>query len=252
MSWLRRFLNRGMSGVPGAPDSLDDAAVQAAVQSGDTSAVTSLIKRGAEADSILHTAAQHGTPTILRWLLEHGANPNSTATNGVTPLLVAEEAGREDLATIIAERGGRGVAPCARCGGIACRGCGKILRACQCGVRLSFGPGDPRCRQCESGAKEVLAAEQATEPLHRAAASGDLAEVKKLIRAGWKVDALDSDGNTPLHAAVFGGNEDVVRFLLDEGADVNAEGHEGLTATVFAYTLGRDEVALLLESYGGL
>ena len=61
------------------------------------------------------------------------------------------------------------------------------------------------------------------EELHIAASAGSLEEVRRLIKLGCNVNALDQDLHlTPLHYAVKGGNLDVASLLIDSGADVNA------------------------------
>jgi ankyrin repeat protein len=62
----------------------------------------------------------------------------------------------------------------------------------------------------------------AAERLHRAAAEGNLAHARDLIRAGAALDAFDAIGYTPLHHAVRNEWFEMVRLLLDAGADINA------------------------------
>ena len=42
--------------------------------------------------------------------------------------------------------------------------------------------------------------------LHAAAASGDVAAIRNLAKAGEKLDARDGNGRTPLHLAAFRGH----------------------------------------------
>lgn len=61
-------------------------------------------------------------------------------------------------------------------------------------------------------------------PLHRAAGRGDLGGVKKLIKAGADIHALDSRmGYSVLHKAVYSGNPDVVRYLVENGALIDLQ-----------------------------
>lgn len=62
----------------------------------------------------------------------------------------------------------------------------------------------------------------AAERLHRAAAEGNLARARELIRAGAAPNAFDAIGYTPLHHAVKNEGFEMVRLLLDAGADINA------------------------------
>jgi ankyrin repeat protein len=58
--------------------------------------------------------------------------------------------------------------------------------------------------------------------LHRAAALGDAAQIRKLLADGADPKARDASGRTPLHVAAFGSHYDAVRALVAGGADINA------------------------------
>ena len=55
--------------------------------------------------------------------------------------------------------------------------------------------------------------------LHAAAASGDVATIRSLVKAGEKLDARDGNGRTPMHVAAFRGQVDAIRTLIGAGAD---------------------------------
>lgn len=59
-----------------------------------------------------------------------------------------------------------------------------------------------------------------THHLHRAVLYGNERTMKKLIKLGADVNALDEHGWTPLHIASANGEHSVIQFLLDNGADV--------------------------------
>jgi uncharacterized protein len=61
------------------------------------------------------------------------------------------------------------------------------------------------------------------DPLARAAAAGDLSQVKALLDAGHSVNAKAGDGNTALSLAAYEGHLDVLKQLLKSNADVNAQ-----------------------------
>ena len=61
-----------------------------------------------------------------------------------------------------------------------------------------------------------------TESLHKAAADGDIDQVKSLLSRGADVNAEDEEEKTPLHYAAQTGKIEIVRLLVEAGADVNA------------------------------
>jgi ankyrin repeat protein len=58
-------------------------------------------------------------------------------------------------------------------------------------------------------------------PLHPAAASGNIEQVRLLLSKGIGVNTKDEEGNHALHNAVESGKLEVVRLLVEAGADVN-------------------------------
>jgi ankyrin repeat protein len=67
------------------------------------------------------------------------------------------------------------------------------------------------------------AAEQAVYTgLHRAAATGDVVQIRKLLAEHVDPNARDGVGRTPLHVAAFGSHYEAVRALVAGGADINA------------------------------
>ena len=83
-----------------------------------------------------------------------------------------------------------------------------------------------------------------------AAETGDVATVRRLLRAGAKVDARNAEGRTALQAAAFGGQVETLRLLLEKGADLNAKDRSNQTAVMLAVSMGRLESARLLLEKG--
>jgi ankyrin repeat protein len=87
--------------------------------------------------------------------------------------------------------------------------------------------------------------------LHRAASDGNIAEMVRLVSAGWKVESIDDMTLTPLHYAAERVDPGAAVWLLENGADVNAhdEPNIGETPLSIAVQHGRPAVveALLLN-----
>jgi ankyrin repeat protein len=76
----------------------------------------------------------------------------------------------------------------------------------------------PALAQVPPGAQEIAA----YTGLHRAAATGDVAAIETLAKAGEKLEARDRHQRTPLHVAAFAGKHAAARALLRLGANANA------------------------------
>ncbi|KAM4886594.1 inactive serine/threonine-protein kinase TEX14 [Sylvia borin] len=116
--------------------------------------------------------------------------------------------------------------------------------------------------------------------LHEYVREGNYVKVKKLLKKGIFVDAVNSmgqtclfiaallglgkivdvlleygsdanhrcyDGSTPVHAAAFSGNQWVLSKLLDEGGDLRAHDKEGKTPQVWALSASKESSAQMLE-----
>jgi ankyrin repeat protein len=60
------------------------------------------------------------------------------------------------------------------------------------------------------------------DALHKAAHTGKIDEVRRLLNQGGDVNARNADGDTILWLAAHGGHTEVVRLLVDAGAEINA------------------------------
>lgn len=65
-------------------------------------------------------------------------------------------------------------------------------------------------------------------PLHVAAFTGSIKQVKELLQAGIGVNITDKLGWIPLHDAAIKGRTKIVKLLLAAGANVNAQDKEDL------------------------
>ncbi len=95
---------------------------------------------------------------------------------------------------------------------------------------------------------------QGETKLYRAVRSGNIKEVKKLLRDGADPDIADAHGLTPLHQAAYWGEGEITALLLKAGAQVNAENNgKGWTPLHSAAVSGgmrsrQDVIELLLEA----
>ena len=64
------------------------------------------VNAGANGVTPLHGAVMFAQAEMVRWLLEHGADPNPLNYEGKTPLKLAVEGGKADIAAILRAGGG--------------------------------------------------------------------------------------------------------------------------------------------------
>ena len=85
-------------------------------------------------------------------------------------------------------------------------------------------------------------------PLHVACSNGDLEQVRKLIGAGFDVNAVDSIGNISLHEAAMHNHSKIISYLLKNGSKINALSLDGHTPLHDAFLFSsRSAIETLLE-----
>lgn len=90
-----------------------------------------------------------------------------------------------------------------------------------------------------------ISAPDADERLLRAAAAGDVAEVRAALESGADVEASDDTDATPLVLAAYGNHVDVAQALVDAGADVNHKDRTEQSAYLIATSEVGDDPRLL-------
>jgi len=87
-------------------------------------------------------------------------------------------------------------------------------------------------------------------PLHDAAKTGDLKQVKALLKQGIDVNSKNKQGATPLHWAAFKGHVDVAKELINNGAKVNVLTNKDSTPLRLAITHKQTKMIKYLKSQG--
>ena len=73
--------------------------------------------------------------------------------------------------------------------------------------------------------------------------TGDVAEVKRLLRAGADVSLANNYGATPMSLAAEVGNTDMLKLLLEAGANADSPNPDGQTALLAVARTGNVEAA---------
>jgi len=205
--------------------------------------VTELVEHGAELNAkssdsrtpLLVASGRFGAAPVVKFLLDHGANPSahSPALGGVmTPLAEAAYVGDETVLRMLAARGadvkGAGPNPLEFAIVARCAGCIDLLMG--------------------SAEKDDLSLQALLDspPLENTRA------INSLLDHGADVNAKDPDGNTLLMlvAACDEASIETVKRLIAGGADVNAKNPRGQVALDFARARGKTAVVDLLVEAG--
>lgn len=186
----------------------------------------------------LNRAIELRYPPAVKFLVEQGADLNTTSTHGYTPLQTALIYNMEAEARLLVERGADPNRAAAKLN--------PLLVAMEKNMpRLAL-------LLIEKGADPKLRYQDRYDPLYAAANQGELEIVKALLAKGAQPNVAESEqGWTPLLTAVARNNQEMVRLLLEKGADPNFTKLKGGYAPLHMAThRGNAEVVKLLLARG--
>jgi ankyrin repeat protein len=83
-----------------------------------------------------------------------------------------------------------------------------------------------------------------------ASVAGEVAELARLVRAGHDIDSTDGFGQTALMRAAHAGRSDAVKWLIANGADLDHTSKFGLSALMLAVVAGHPRIARVLVAAG--
>lgn len=195
-------------------------------------------------DNLISSKAMRG----LRWLLEHGADPNVPShagrrdqpQAGETPLHRAAAVGHgEDVLRALVEHGAR-VDLAREDGATAYQLAVRVGNTSGAAYLASVGADttltavDRLLGACASGDADTARAVVQANPgilerlgpserdaLGQALGSGQFDMARLMVSLGWPLTQEGEWGGTPLHWAAWNGNVDMARLLIEAGAPVN-------------------------------
>ena len=225
---------------PNCRNGLEFTPLYIAAASHQTNVMDALVKAGAQVEAestygtALHFASISANLEGAKLLISKGANVNVARTDGLTPLLLAANAGHPGLVAellknkadinAVNNNGTSALALAARNGNLKA---GEVLLGA--GIEI-----------------ETVDKEGRT-PLMEAAINGHADFVAMLLKKGAKADARDNMGRTALFlASAYGDYPEVLQALKQGGANANPVDAKGRSAAAFAAARGHNDSLGLL------
>jgi len=178
-----------------------------------------LVQQGADVNTSnlerftpLHDAANKGRLELVRFLLAKGADPNAKDISNNTPIHEAV-AGYGVYITNI-----------------------RYIEV----VKLLLSVGDVVNDKNNKG----------ETPLHLASRGNSLEVVKLLVSEGADINSQNNDGDTPLHETAIAGELRIQQYLLSKGAQIKTKNNYGETAADIAAQNNHTEMLKLLYAKG--
>ena len=240
---------------PNAPEVTEwswDAPISAAIVGRNPDVVRLLAKAGAKLEvgfpyTPLGQSVEIKDVGLVRALIESGADVNATAENGDdTPLDLAISANNAEMVGMLLDAGADPHFVSRRSKN-ARRGRSPLQSAAEPGRKTVLAEFVKRGLVQGKGSAALL--------LCAAATHGDLAEVKRLVEGGARVDSANAQGQRPLSVAAIHGRLNIVKFLLRSGADPNARSriHSAKDTPLIAAVLsGKLPVVEAIVAAGGM
>ena len=186
--------------------------------------------------TLLHAASYKGHLDVVRLLLAHGVDVNTT-TNEITPLCSAYDGEHLDVMRLLLEHGADV--------DVYYDDAGLLVH------EASFsGRADVVHLLLQHNADVNARNGRNSTPLHHASMMGQARVVQILLEHGAVVNAQGNDHSTPLYRASENGHHEVVQVLLGHGADVHIRGEDGWTPFQVATWNGFVNIAQLLLERG--
>ena len=236
---VKALLNRGAD--VNIQDTDGRTALLQALRNGHIAVAQLLLEKGANTDDqALFLAVWMGYKAIVDAMLTSGIDVNIRNTDGMTPLMIAAEAGHTDVVESLLNKGAH----------VNARSKNKYIPG-ETALMNAAEKGHTDTVQVllANGADANARDKKGRSPLMEAVKGRENMVIKALLAHGADVNARDSDGATALIYAAQKGLENTIKILIQNGANVKIQDNEGQTALVYADVNGhKNAVKILLEN----
>ncbi|KAH7382754.1 ankyrin repeat-containing domain protein [Phaeosphaeria sp. MPI-PUGE-AT-0046c] len=201
---------------------------------------TWLVAKDNKGRTPLYVAAVHGQNSMLKLLLDRGADPNVHGGDLDYPLIAAVLAKHEEAATLLLKYGADPNL-CSGEFGTALQTAFRERHRDLVRILIDAGAKIPAADTFKLSPLYMASSNgNKWSPIQVAAETGHIEIVKLLLQNGADKNSLDRTSLSPLHRAAFGGHLQVAKLLLDHGAFLNAPDLYGLTPFDDAANQGAD------------
>jgi uncharacterized protein len=232
------------------------------------------VDAGSGIGACLTYAIYHGPFSLVRDLLDAGADPNWPTDDGFPPLIAALSTGtrtpgattRSDVHELlhllldhgadVAQRGVNDYTPLHWSAGQGDLDSVDILLAAGADPNEITRIDDYETPlEVATAAGRVAVVERLTPLTTRhtwqeASRSGNLTVLRRMLESGHNIDSTDGYGQTALMRAAHGGQHELVKWLVGRGANPNHKAKFNLTALMLAVVAGNHRIARTLIANG--
>ncbi|RFU75832.1 ankyrin repeat [Trichoderma arundinaceum] len=169
-------------------------------------------------DLLFEVAAEQGDTNMMKFLIEHGANPHTADLQGFTPLLLAASSDNMDAVTMLVTQYN-----------VECT-VRDLFRSSALHYAIQNSNSNMARLLLENGAQTNVEDTAGYSPLSIAAEEGNVEILRLLLLHGADPNFIELGLLGPLGLSARNGHEEVARILLDETqANVNIRGLLGYT-----------------------
>lgn len=191
----------------------------------------------AAGNTALIMAARNGHHSIMRFLLQMGANINTVTTENMTALHHAAKSSHDAAVRELLDGGAYIEAK-------------DATQSTPLALAIKNGSNTVVSTLLQRGADVNIVDESGMTPLHVAAQYGNSAAATLLLSYQAPMEVKDHEGYTPLLRAVDNGHKGMTMTLLEEGADVDATTTLGVASMYLAVQRNDADMVQLLISKG--